>query len=192
MTHICVGKLTIFGSDNGLSPGRRQSIIWTNDGILLIGALGTNFSEILIEIQTSSFGKNRLRVSSAKWRPFCLGLNELTRQHASHVRHALVTLSNQISVICVKCNAFSIILAYPGDIAGHWGSGYILACQLSGPGGRGNWSEDEPGGWNLGSPPGVRVGVGGRGRREERRRQRLAEWVKEWESDIYIDFGEYR
>ena len=39
---------TIIGSDNGLSPGRHQAIIWTNDGILLIGTLGTNFSEILI------------------------------------------------------------------------------------------------------------------------------------------------
>ena len=35
MTHICVYKLTIIGSDNGLSPGRRQPIIWTNVGILL-------------------------------------------------------------------------------------------------------------------------------------------------------------
>ena len=43
-------ELTIIGSDNGLSPGRRQAMIWTNAGILLIGALGTNFSEILIEI----------------------------------------------------------------------------------------------------------------------------------------------
>ena len=50
VTHICVNKLTIIGSDNGLSPGRRQAIIWTNAGILLIGPLGTNFSEILIEI----------------------------------------------------------------------------------------------------------------------------------------------
>ena len=46
VTHICVGKQTIIGSDNGLSPGRRQAIIWTNAGILLIGPLGTNFSEI--------------------------------------------------------------------------------------------------------------------------------------------------
>ena len=51
-THICVGKLTIIGSDNGLSPGRRQAIIWTNAGILLIGPLGTNFIEILSEIHT--------------------------------------------------------------------------------------------------------------------------------------------
>ena len=50
VTHICVGNLTIIGSDNGLSPGRHQAIIWTNAGILLIGPLRTNISEILIEI----------------------------------------------------------------------------------------------------------------------------------------------
>ena len=41
-THICVNKLTIIGSDNGLSPGRRQAIIWTNAGIVLIRTSGTN------------------------------------------------------------------------------------------------------------------------------------------------------
>ena len=46
VTHICASKLTIIASDNGLAPGRRQAIIWTNDGILLIGPLGTNFNEI--------------------------------------------------------------------------------------------------------------------------------------------------
>ena len=30
VTHICVGNLTLIGSDNGLSPGRRHAIIWTN------------------------------------------------------------------------------------------------------------------------------------------------------------------
>ena len=70
VTHICVGKLTTIGSDNGLSPGRRQAIIWINAGILLIGPLETNFSEILIGIQTSSFKKIHLKMSSAKWRPF--------------------------------------------------------------------------------------------------------------------------
>ena len=77
MTHICVGKLTIIGSDNGLSPGRRQAIIWINAGILLIWPLGKNFSEIYIEIFTFSFKKMRLKVSFAKWRTFCLGLNVL-------------------------------------------------------------------------------------------------------------------
>ena len=53
----CVGKLTIIGSVNGLSPGLRQAIIWASAGILLIGPLGTNFSEILIRIQTFSLKK---------------------------------------------------------------------------------------------------------------------------------------
>ena len=78
VTHICIIKLTIIGSDNGLSPGRPQAIIWTNAGILLIGPLGTNFSEILIEIQTFSLKKIRLKVSSAKCCSFHLGLNVLT------------------------------------------------------------------------------------------------------------------
>ena len=77
MTHICVSKLNIIGSDNGLSPDRRQAIIWTKAGILFIEPLGTNFNEILIEILTFSFKKMRLKVSSAKRRPFCLGLNVL-------------------------------------------------------------------------------------------------------------------
>ena len=75
--HKCVSKLTIIGSDNGLSPGRRQAIIWTNAGMLLIWPLGTNFIEILIRIQTFSFKKMHLKMASATWRPFCLGLNEL-------------------------------------------------------------------------------------------------------------------
>ena len=77
VTHICVSKLTIIGSDNGLSPDRRQAIIWTNAGILLIGPLGTNFSETLIEILKFSFNEMRMKVSSAKRLPFCLGLNVL-------------------------------------------------------------------------------------------------------------------
>ena len=46
VTYICVGKLTLIGSNNGLSPGLRQGIIWTNAEILLIGFLGTNFNDI--------------------------------------------------------------------------------------------------------------------------------------------------
>ena len=75
--HVCIRKLIIIGTDNGLSPGRRQAIIWTNAGILLIGPLGTNFGEILIEIYTFSFKKMHLKMSSAKWRPFCPILNVL-------------------------------------------------------------------------------------------------------------------
>ena len=74
VTHICVDKLTIISSDNGLSPGWRQAIIWTNAGILLDGPLRANVNEILIKIYTFSFKKMHLKMLSGKWWPFCLGL----------------------------------------------------------------------------------------------------------------------
>ena len=77
---ISVSKLIIIGSDNGLSPERRQAIIWTDVGILLIGPLGTNLIEILIEKHMFPFKKMYLKMSSAKWGQFCLGLN-VVNQH---------------------------------------------------------------------------------------------------------------
>ena len=70
MTHTYVCKLTIIGSDNGLSPGRRQAIIWSNAAMLLIWTLGTNFSEFLSKIHAFAFKKMHLKISSAKWCPF--------------------------------------------------------------------------------------------------------------------------
>ena len=78
VTHICVSKSITIVSDKGLSPGRRQASIWTNTGIFFIGPLGANFSEIVIDIHTPSFKKIHLKMSSGKWRPFCLGLIVLT------------------------------------------------------------------------------------------------------------------
>ena len=77
VAHIRVSKLTTIGSDNGLSPGRRQGIIRTNTRILLISPLGTKVSEILIEIHIFPFKKMHLKMSSGKWRLFCSGLNVL-------------------------------------------------------------------------------------------------------------------
>ena len=57
---------------------RRQAIIWTNAGILLIGTLGTNCSEILSETDAFSFKKMHLKTLSVKWRPFCFDLNVLS------------------------------------------------------------------------------------------------------------------
>ena len=91
MMHICVIIRTIIGSDNGLSPERRQAIIWTNVGILFIGTLGTNFSETISEIHTFSFKKMHLKSSSAKWRPFCLGLSVLIAIYICYINW-LVTL----------------------------------------------------------------------------------------------------
>ena len=98
VTHIWVGNLVIIGSDNGLSPVRRQAIIWTNAGKLLIWPLGTNFSEFLIEILTISVKKMRLKVSSAKWGPFCLGLNVLSMAHP-----VLFLSSASCSVVTTDC-----------------------------------------------------------------------------------------
>ena len=78
--HICVNNLTITGSDNGLSPGRHQPIIWTNAGRLLIWIIGTNFSEILSAIHIFSFKKMHLKMSPAEWRTFCLCLNVVIKE----------------------------------------------------------------------------------------------------------------
>ena len=72
---------------NGLSSGQRQAIIGTRAGILLIGTLGTNFNEILSRIQTFSGKKMYLKMSSGKWRPFCLSLNVLKQCLSSRWHH---------------------------------------------------------------------------------------------------------
>ena len=82
--HIHVSKMIFIGSDNGLSPGQGQAIISTNAGILLIQTLGTNFSEILSSIHTFSYKKMHLKLLSAKWQPFCLGLNVLNKRITFH------------------------------------------------------------------------------------------------------------
>ena len=74
MTHICVNELTTIGLDNGLSPDRHQAIIWTNAGLLLIGPLGTNFSENLywnsyIFIQENAFENVVWEMSAILSRP---------------------------------------------------------------------------------------------------------------------------
>ena len=117
MTHICVVKLTTISSDNGLSPGRRQAIIWTNAGILLIGPLGTNFTEFLIGIQTFSFKKMHLKMSSAKCRPFSLGLNVLT--HLSLSQMAIILLTS-------LSNGFYSMNSFVFWFKSHW---YLLNTQ---------------------------------------------------------------
>ena len=80
LTHICINNLTIFGTGNSLLRGWCQAIIWTNAEILSIKPQGTNFREILCEIHTFSFNKMHSKRTSAKWWPFCLGLNVLTHK----------------------------------------------------------------------------------------------------------------
>ena len=81
-----------------------QAIIWTSDGILLIAPLGTSVSEILIGIHTFSFKQIHLKMSSAKWRPFCLGLNGLITKntlcvHYWAIEYACGTMTSSIGTI---------------------------------------------------------------------------------------------
>ena len=131
VTHICVSKLASIVSDNGLSPGRRQAIIWTNTGILLIGPLGTNFSDILIDILSFSFKKMRLKVSSVKWRPFCFGHNVLNK--GQWITIMFVCIMCLFAPFMVHCgfNSFSHSAAYMR----HWTGSVlvqIMACRLFG------------------------------------------------------------
>ena len=107
--HICICKLTIIGSDNGSSPGRRRAIIWTNTGILLIGPIGTNFFEFLIRIQIFSVKKMQLKMLSAQWCPFCLCLNVLTHWPWDKIADILQTTFS-------KCISFSVNFTPIGPI----------------------------------------------------------------------------
>ena len=84
-TYICISKLTIIGSDNGLSPGRHQAIIWTIARILLMNA------------------------SSAKWQPSCLGLNELSENYSldngwlQDSQWAMIRINNDLNSTVSYC-----------------------------------------------------------------------------------------
>ena len=108
VTHICISKLTIIGSDNSMSPGRRQTIIWTEAWMLLIWPLETNFGEIWLEIHTFSFKKMNVNMSSAKWRPFCLDLNVI-KPHAPCV-----------NLNCVTAKATIVLVILVSDCQWHW------------------------------------------------------------------------
>ena len=119
-THTCVGKLTIVGSDNGLSPGRRQAIIWTNAGILLIGPLGTNFSEILIGIQTSSSKKNAFENIVCEMAPM------LSRPQWVNVTDRKVMPKGNQYKIC----AIEKVMNY-GDISDQYHTFLITHCEVT-------------------------------------------------------------
>ena len=72
-------KHTNIASDYGLSPVRRQTIIWANVAILSIGPQRTYSSENIFKIQNVSVKKMHLKMLSAKWRPCCQGLNVLIK-----------------------------------------------------------------------------------------------------------------
>ena len=127
VTHICVGKLTIIASDNGLSPGPRQTIIWTNAAKLLIGPLRTNFNEILIEIHTFSFKKMHLKMSSAKWRPFCLGLNITHHMHTEYKISVASKPNNPVIITCMWKRRYEVTTLHVTQL-----SFDVISCQSGG------------------------------------------------------------
>ena len=86
VTHICIGKLTILGSDNGLLPGWRQAIIWTNAVFLSTGPLRTYFSEYLsknttIFIEENAHESVACEMASILSRPQCVKQKWLQTNH---------------------------------------------------------------------------------------------------------------
>ena len=75
--HICIDELTTIVSDNVLSPGRRQAIIWNNAGILLIRPLGNKLEwnlnqNLYIFIQENAFENVVWNMAAILSRPQCV------------------------------------------------------------------------------------------------------------------------
>ena len=99
---MCHQSLTIISSNNGLAPTRRQAIIWTNAGILLILTLGASLGEILNKIHAFSFTKMHLETPSVKWWQFCLGLNVLNLKKMENTQFYAVPLPTHSWCLCIK------------------------------------------------------------------------------------------
>ena len=77
VTHICVSQLIIIGSDNGLSPDRRQAIIWNKWWNIVIWTLGKKFQwnlnrNLYIFIQENAFENVVWKLAVILSRPQCV------------------------------------------------------------------------------------------------------------------------
>ena len=99
----------IIGSYNGLSPLRRQAITWPNAGLLSIGLLRTNLSEIWIGILPIPFKKMHLKISSAKMAPFLSrgGVGRRVGGELSQWKNYLCYIASPSMVWHLMCNVAS-------------------------------------------------------------------------------------
>ena len=128
-----------------------------SETILLIQSLGTNFSKILSKIHTFPFKKIHLKMSSAKWQQFCLGLNMLNNKMVHNGMHhiflmvqrynihilnwgfCIVFHSNNIIKFCYFTEVFLLYLnsLLPNDAIWQHGSRstmvQVMACCLTAP-----------------------------------------------------------
>ena len=115
--HKFVSKLTFIGWHNDLSPGHCEAIIWANVRIMLVEHLGTNFSEILIQIKHFHWRICILKVSSAKVagilsQPQCV--NEKQQYHNLCISHryeegksVTITFPKNFGWLCIAlCKSF--------------------------------------------------------------------------------------
>ena len=77
---IAVACVSLLAASRGLACRGTALCLWEQGllrgdtaGLLSVGPLGSNFSEILIKIGNFSFTKIHLKMSSATWWPFCPG-----------------------------------------------------------------------------------------------------------------------
>ena len=94
---------------------RHQAITWTNADFLPFRPPGTYFSEISFKILTFSFKKMHLKMSSAKWRPFCSGFIVLSMsRHAPKSIDKAVNTSQAALSGTIFCGACAKVWPY------HW------------------------------------------------------------------------
>ena len=82
LTHPVVASINdaFIGLNYGLSPDQHQTIILTNNGLLFIGPMETNFNEIQINVLPFAYKKMLLRIQNGGLYvldsvcPCCLGL----------------------------------------------------------------------------------------------------------------------
>ena len=109
----------IIDSGNGLSPVRHQAITWTNADLLLIGLLGTSFSEISIGILSFSFKKMHLKMLSAK-----------TAAILSRGRWVKEYHSGTCIMLCIYCIT-TIHSSPPSAAYMHWWTGSALVMVMA-------------------------------------------------------------
>ena len=73
VTPVASWNFVINGTNEGLSPVQQQVITWTNDELLSIKPLRTNFSETGIKIENFSHKETLLKILFSDYEPFCWG-----------------------------------------------------------------------------------------------------------------------
>ena len=71
VTHICVSKFTIIGTDIGSAPVRHQAIIWTNVELMLIRPMGNRSRNSYIFFQENASEYVVCEMAAMLSRPQC-------------------------------------------------------------------------------------------------------------------------